>query len=160
MALSNKEFLKAVDDNNSIELLDLLIIVLDKLRDDFQFIAPLISAGGPDNMLYGKAYLDDSVDYTHEFFKEGDERADVLEAIQCIPKNCHLGELFVETTRRDDLIVIDYASVTKLKRAGYEVIIDALCIENDGNDVLQVLDGDYCPFPLIRIIVGDLIVSF
>lgn len=160
MALSDKEFLKAVDDNSGVELLDLLIIVLDKLRDDFQFIAPFISAGGSDNMLYGKAYLDDNVDYTHEFFQEGDERADVLEAIQCIPRNCHIGELFVQSARADELIVINYESVVKLKRAGYEVIIDALCIGNDGSDVLQVVDNDYCPFPLIRIIVGDLIISF
>lgn len=159
MALTNEEFLKLADNPDSVDKLDLLIILLDKLVEDYK---PLAEAMGknPDNCLLGHAYLDPNTDYdmVHDEDGEYGEAAVVLEAIQCLPRNCCLRDaiISIEGENADTKVTISYDAVLKLAKHGYQVCVTAEVIEGE----FIGLEQDLSPIPMVNVFAGDFVISF
>lgn len=164
MALSDFEFNNLANNPDSVPKIDLLIAILDKLRDDFGFLATDLTAHGLASTLYGKVYLEDDADYGNELFQEDDPRIDMLEAIQILPRNCNLREVVIQIDEcekgSDTKVTIDYSSILKLKNHGYEVFISAEVIEHMDDIFSEDVDTKFSPLPMVNIFVGDLLISF
>lgn len=173
MALSNAEFEKIADNCETLPKMDVLIAVLNKLSEDFLFLLPYVSTGDPDEMVFGKAYLDPNTDYMFNVPEElfGEEKYSelmgILEAIQSIPVNCNMKELFIDSVDDDDdsddneKVIINKKNIQILRDLGYDVIIsfDSMTEEELGTVGMFGSKGDdVVTFTDVNIIAGPYII--